>query len=85
MRIMDLDELTDVWIDGSKDTKLESAKALGEDSDGGSSSEDSGVVGIEFTLTAKLKNPGRNFEASGQSESGNSSSSSSSEKSSGDK
>ncbi len=84
VRIMDLDELTDVWIDGSKDASLEKVDVVGEESDS-SSSDDSGIVGVEFTLTAKLKNPGPDLESSGQAQSGSGSSSTSSEKSSGSK
>ena len=74
VRIMDLDELTDVWIDGSKDASLEEVDVVGSGGDS-SSSEDSGIVGVEFTLTAKLKNPGPDLESSGQAESGSGSSS----------
>lgn len=64
VRMMDLDELKDVWIDGSKDADLEFAKQLGE-SDDSTSSDESAVPGVEFTLTAKLKNPGPSFGTSG--------------------
>lgn len=58
VRMMDLDELKDVWIDGSKDSELEEANQLGESSSSSDSESTSGLVGVEFTLTAKLKNPG---------------------------
>ncbi len=70
VRMMDLDELTDVWIDGSKDAELEAATYLGQSDSGSSdsgsgsstSSSGSGAEGVEFTITAKLKNPGPSAE-----------------------
>jgi Tfp pilus assembly protein PilN len=71
VRVSDLDELKDVWIDGSKDSELEEATWLGQSSSSGSSSgssssssESSTVKAVEFTLTAKLKNPGPSTAAS---------------------
>jgi len=69
VRMSDLDELKDIWIDGSKDSELEETKMLGEGESGGyatggssdsssSSTTTAGVKSVQFTLTAKLKNPG---------------------------
>jgi len=68
VRMSDLDELKDIWIDGSKDSELEETKMLGQgdSSDtgyatggtGSSTSSTAGVKTVQFTLTAKLKNPG---------------------------
>ncbi|TET53059.1 MAG: hypothetical protein E3J54_05105 [Actinobacteria bacterium] len=57
VRMNDLDELKDIWIDGSKDAEAEEVKVLGSSSDSSSSTSVVTVKGVEFTLTAKLKNP----------------------------
>lgn len=58
VRISDLSELKDPWIDGSKDTTLEATTVLGSSTTSSSSSSTNTIIGVEFTLTAKLKNPG---------------------------